>query len=105
MNFIDSILDFTSKKLKELSTVLKLDTIDAGTKTIPANGYVAIDESYIPPEGYEIMMHTCTVSSYKAIANIYYSPSNKKFTGAVWSLGGSGGSASVKISVILQKAQ
>lgn len=105
MNFIDSILDFTAKKLKELSAVLKFDTIDAGAKTIPANGYVAIDESYIPPEGYEIMMHACTASSYKAIANVYYSSSNKKFTGAIWNQSNSGGTIEVTISVILQKIQ
>lgn len=105
MNFIDSILNFIAEKLEELSPALKVDTIDVGTKTLPNSGYVAVEKTYTPPEGYKVVAYKCNATSYKAAASVYYLPDKGRFTGAIWNLGTSGGTIEVTISVILQKIQ
>lgn len=99
MNVIDSMLAFAAKKLDGL----KVDTIDVGTKTLPNSGYVAVEKTYTPPEGYEVVAYECIATSFKATPNIYYLPESGKFTGAIWNQSNSGGTVSVTISVILQK--
>lgn len=101
MNVIDSMLAFAAKKLDGL----KVDTIDVGTKTLPNSGYVAVEKTYTPPEGYEVIAYECIATSFKATANVYYLPDTGSFTGAIWNLGTGGGAIQVKISVLLQKIQ
>lgn len=103
MRLIDSILNFVAEKLEELSPALKVDTIDVGTKTLPNSGYVAIEKTYTPPEGYKVVAYECNATSFKAAANVYYLPDADRFTGAIWNLGTGGGAIQVTISVILQK--
>lgn len=102
-NTIDSMLGFTAKKLKELSPALKVDTINVGIKTLPSSGYVEVEKTYTPPEGYEVVAYECYATSYKASPSVYYSPDTGKFTGVIWNMDTSGGAIQVTISVILQK--
>lgn len=105
MKLINSMLNFTAEKLEELSPALKVDTIDVGTKTLPDNGYASVEKTYTPPEGYEVVAHICSATSFKATPNVYYLPDSGKFTGAIWNQSNSGGTIRVTISVILQKIQ
>lgn len=101
------------KKIKEeleqlnanIDAKVKHVLLQAESKSIAANGLGGFDIPYEPPEGYSIACYWATAATYRAHVNMYYSYSEKMFSGAVWNDTSETIKTGCRIDILLLKSE